>query len=125
MNMFLALLPRKDLSVMWKRDESKTVYVGRRQVCNNQMTTFSSSTFGMFQCKICTTLDKKAQLWRDGLILLQVHAVHSHVECLVAMHTVDLVLLFILSTLYVVEAKEQKQDVFHYSTLSCLFGEVC
>ena len=91
MYMFPSLLPRKKLSVIWKRDESKKVYVGRRQVCSSQMTTFSSSTFGMFQSKICTTLDKMAQLWRDGLVLSQGHAVHSHVECLVTMHIVDLV----------------------------------
>ena len=58
--MFPALLPPKDLSVMWKRDESKKVYVGRRQVCSSQTTIFSPSAFGMFQSKVCTTLDKKA-----------------------------------------------------------------
>ena len=66
--MFPALLPPKDLSVMWKRDKSKKVYVGRRQVCSSQTTIFSPSAFCMFQSKVCTTLDKKAQLWRNGLI---------------------------------------------------------
>ncbi|XP_062499640.1 uncharacterized protein LOC134176960 isoform X2 [Corticium candelabrum] len=83
--MFPALLPSKDLSVMWKRDESKKVYVGRRQVCSSQTTIFSPSAFGMFQSKVCTTLDKKAQLWRNGLILSQGDEAEFHVECLVAM----------------------------------------
>ena len=83
--MFPALLPPKDLSVMWKRDESKKVYVGRRQVCSSQTTIFSPSAFGMFQSKVCTTLDKKAQLWRNGMITSQGDAVQFHVECLVAM----------------------------------------
>ena len=83
--MFPALLPPKDLSIMWKRDESKKVYVGRRQVCRSQTTIFSTSAFGMFQSKVCTTLDKKAQLWRNGLITLQGDTVQFHVECLVAM----------------------------------------
>ncbi|XP_062500187.1 death-associated protein kinase 1-like [Corticium candelabrum] len=83
--MFPALLPPKDLSVMWKRDESKKVYVGRRQVCSSQTTIFSPSAFGMFQSKVCTTLDKKAQLWRNGMITTQGDTVQFHVECLVAM----------------------------------------
>ncbi|XP_062499437.1 death-associated protein kinase 1-like isoform X2 [Corticium candelabrum] len=83
--MFPALLPSKDLSVMWKRDESKKVYVGRRQVCSSQTTIFSPSAFGMFQSKACTTLDKKAQLWRNGLITSQGDTVQFYVECLVAM----------------------------------------
>ncbi|XP_062500206.1 uncharacterized protein LOC134177442 [Corticium candelabrum] len=83
--MFPALLPPKDLSVMWKRDESKKVYVGRRQVCSSQTTIFSPSAFGMFQSKVCTTLDKKAQLWRNGLILSQGDTVSNRVACLVAM----------------------------------------
>ena len=83
--MFPALLSPKDLSVMWKRDESKKVYVGRRQVCSSQTTIFSPSAFGMFQSKVCTTLDKKAQLWRNGLITSQGDTVSNHVACLVAM----------------------------------------
>ncbi|XP_062505696.1 uncharacterized protein LOC134182316 isoform X2 [Corticium candelabrum] len=83
--MFPALLPPKDLSVMWKREESKKVYVGRRQVCSSQTTIFSPSAFGMFQSKVCTTLDKKAQLWRNGLITSQGDTVQFYVECLVAM----------------------------------------
>ena len=83
--MFPALLLPEDLSVMWKRDESKKVYVGRRQVCSSQTTIFSPSAFGMFQSKVCTTLDKKAQLWRNGLILSQGDEAEFHVECLVAM----------------------------------------
>ena len=83
--MFPALLPPKDLSVMWKREESKKVYVGRRQVCRSQTTIFSPSAFGMFQSKVCTTLDEKAQLWRNGLITSQGDTVQFHVECLVAM----------------------------------------
>ncbi|XP_062505439.1 death-associated protein kinase 1-like isoform X3 [Corticium candelabrum] len=83
--MFPALLPPKDLSVMWKRDESKKVYVGRRQVCNSQTTIFSPSAFGMFQSKVCTTLDKKALLWRNGLITSQGHEAKFHVQCLIAM----------------------------------------
>ena len=83
--MFPALLPPKDLSVMWKRDESKKVYVGRRQVCNSQTTIFSPSAFGMFQSKVCTTLDEKAQLWRNGLIVSQGDTVSNRVACLVAM----------------------------------------
>ncbi|XP_062499994.1 uncharacterized protein LOC134177236 isoform X2 [Corticium candelabrum] len=82
---FPALLPPKDLSVVWKRDESKKVYVGRRQVCRSQTTIFSPSAFGMFQSKVCTTLDKKAQLWRNGLITSQGDTVQFYVECLVAM----------------------------------------
>ena len=82
---FPALLPPKDLSVVWKRDESKKVYVGRRQVCSSQTTIFSPSAFGMFQSKVCTTLDKKAQLWRNGLITSQGDSIHYYVECLVAM----------------------------------------
>ena len=83
--MFPALLPSKDLSVMWMRDESKKVYVGRRQVCSSQTTIFSPSAFGMFQSKVCTTLDKKAQLWRNGLITSQGDTVSNRVACLVAM----------------------------------------
>ena len=83
--MFPALLSPKDLSVMWKRDESKKVYVGRRQVCSSQTIIFSPSAFVMFQSKVCTTLDKKAQLWRNGLITSQGDTVQFHVECLVAM----------------------------------------
>ena len=83
--MFPALLPPKDLSVMWMRDESKKVYVGRRQVCSSQTTIFSPSAFGMFQSKVCTTLDKKAQLWRNGLITSQGDTVQFYVECLIAM----------------------------------------
>ncbi|XP_062519393.1 uncharacterized protein LOC134194477 isoform X3 [Corticium candelabrum] len=83
--MFPALLPPKDLSVMWKRDESKKVYVGRRQVCSSQTTIFSPSAFGMFQSKVCTTLDKKAQLWRNGLITSQGDEAKFHVQCLIAM----------------------------------------
>ena len=83
--MFPALLPPKDLSVMWKKDESKKVYVGRRQVCSSQTTIFSPSTFCMFQSKVCITLDQKARLWRDGLILSQGNTVHNVIECLVAM----------------------------------------
>ena len=83
--MFPALLPPKDLSVVWKRDESKKVYVGRRQVYSSQTTIFSPPAFGMFQSKVCTTLDKKAQLWRNGLILSQGDTVSNRVECLVAM----------------------------------------
>ncbi|XP_062508328.1 uncharacterized protein LOC134184604 [Corticium candelabrum] len=83
--MFPALLPPKDLSVMWKKDESKKVYVGRRQVCRSQTTIFSPSTFCMFQSKVCITLDQKARLWRDGLILSQCSTVHNLIECLVAM----------------------------------------
>ena len=83
--MFPALLPSKDLSVMWKKDESKKVYVGRRQVCRSQTTIFSPSTFCMFQSKVCITLDQKARLWRDGLILSQCSTVHNLIECLVAM----------------------------------------
>ena len=87
--MFPALLPPKDLSVVWKRDESKKVYVGRCQVCSSQTTIFSPSAFGMFQSNVCTSLDKKAQLWRNGLIVSQGDSIHCHVECLVA--TIDLV----------------------------------
>ena len=83
--MFPALLPSKDLSVMWKKVESKKVYVGRRQVCRSQTTIFSPSTFCMFQSKVCITLDQKARLWRDGLILSQCSTVHNLIECLVAM----------------------------------------
>ena len=83
--MFPALLPPKDLSVMWKKDESKKVYVGRRQVCRSQMTIFSPSAFCMFQSKVCTTLDKEALLWRDGLSLSQGNTVCDLIECLVAM----------------------------------------
>ena len=83
--MFPALLPPKDLSVMWKRDESKKVYVGRRQVCSSQTTIFSPSAFGMFQSKVCTTLDTEARLWRNGLIVSQGDSFHCHVKCLVAM----------------------------------------
>ena len=83
--MFPALLPPMDLSVMWKRDESKKVYVGRRQVCSSQTTIFSPSAFGMFQSKVCTTLDKKALLWRNGLITSQGDTVQFYVECLIAM----------------------------------------
>ena len=83
--MFPALLPPKDLSVMWKRDESKKVYVGRRQVCSSQTTIFSPSAFGMFQSKVHTTLDPEARLWRDGLIVSQGDSIDFHVECLVAM----------------------------------------
>ncbi|XP_062523372.1 uncharacterized protein LOC134198047 [Corticium candelabrum] len=83
--MFPALLPPKDLSVMWKRDESKKVYVGRRQVCSSHTTIFSPSAFGMFQSKVCTTLDKKAQLWRNGLITSQGDEAKFHVQCLIAM----------------------------------------
>ena len=83
--MFPALLPPKDLSVMWKREESKKVYVGRRQVCSSQTTIFSPSAFCMFQSKVCTTLDKKAQLWRNGLITSQGDTVSNRVACLVAM----------------------------------------
>ena len=83
--MFPALLPPKDLSVMWEKDESKKVYVGRRQVCSSQTTIFSPSTFCMFQSKVCTTLDPTARLWRDGLILSQGSTVHNLIECLVAM----------------------------------------
>ena len=83
--MFPALLPPKDLSVMWKRDESKKVYVGRRQVCSSQTTIFSPSAFGMFQSKVCTTLDTEARLWRNGLIVSQGDSIHCHVKCLVAM----------------------------------------
>ena len=83
--MFPALLPSKDLSVMWMRDESKKVYVGRRQVCSSQTTIFSPSVFGMFQSKVCATLDGNTRLWRDGLILSQGSAAYNFVECLVAM----------------------------------------
>ena len=83
--MFPALLLPKDLSIMWKKDESKEVYVGRRQVCRSQTTIFSPSTFCMFQSKVCITLDQKARLWRDGLILSQCSTVHNLIECLVAM----------------------------------------
>ena len=83
--MFPALLLPEDLSVMWKRDESKKVYVGRRQVCSSQTTIFSPSAFGMFQSKVCTTLDKKAQLWRNRLIASRGDEAEFHVECLVAM----------------------------------------
>ncbi|XP_062510110.1 uncharacterized protein LOC134186192 isoform X3 [Corticium candelabrum] len=83
--MFPALLPPKDLSVMWKKDESKKVYIGRRQVCRSQTTIFSPSTFCMFQSKVCSTLDPEARLWRDGLILSQCNTVHNLIECLVAM----------------------------------------
>ena len=83
--MFPALLPPKDLSIMWKRDESKKVYVGRRQVCSSETTIFSPSAFGMFQSKVCTTLDKTAQLWRNGLITSQGDTVSNRVACLVAM----------------------------------------
>ena len=83
--MFPALLPRKDLSVMWEKDESKKVYVGRRQVCSSQTTIFSPSTFCMFQSTVCITLDQKARLWRDGLILSQGSTIHNLIECLVAM----------------------------------------
>ncbi|XP_062506502.1 death-associated protein kinase 1-like isoform X3 [Corticium candelabrum] len=83
--MFPALLPPKDLSVMWEKDESKKVYVGRRQVCSSQTTIFSPSTFCMFQSRVCTTLDPEARLWRDGLILSQGSTVHNLIECLVAM----------------------------------------
>ena len=83
--MFPALLPPKDLSVMWKKVESKKVYVGRRQVCSSQTTIFSPSTFCMFQSKVCTTLDPEARLWRDGLILSQGSTVYNLIECLVAM----------------------------------------
>ena len=83
--MFPALLPSKDLSVMWMRDESKKVYVGRRQVCSSHTTIFSPSAFGMFQSEVCTTLDKKAQLWRNGLITSQGDTVSNRVACLVAM----------------------------------------
>ena len=83
--MFPALLPSKDLSVMWKRDESKKVYVGRRQVCSSQTTIFSPSAFGIFQSKVCTKLDKTALLWRNGLITSQGDTVSNRVACLVAM----------------------------------------
>ena len=83
--MFPALLPPKDLSVMWMRDESKKVYVGRRQVCSSQTTIFSPFAFGMFQSKVYTTLDKKAVLWRNGLITSQGDTVSNRVACLVAM----------------------------------------
>ena len=83
--MFPALLPPEDLSVMWKRDWSKKVYVGRRQVCSSQTTIFSPSAFGMFQSKVHTTLDPEAMLWRDGLIVSQGDSIDCHVECLVAM----------------------------------------
>ena len=83
--MFPALLPPKDLSVMWKRDESKKVYVGRRQVCSSQTTIFSPSAFGMFQSKVHTTLDTEARLWRDGLIVSRGDSIDCRVECLVAM----------------------------------------
>ncbi|XP_062499311.1 uncharacterized protein LOC134176668 isoform X6 [Corticium candelabrum] len=83
--MFPALLPSKHLSVMWKRDESKKVYVGRRQVCSSQTTIFSPSAFGMFQSKVHTTLDTEARLWRNGLIVSRGDSIDCHVECLVAM----------------------------------------
>ncbi|XP_062514456.1 uncharacterized protein LOC134190042 isoform X2 [Corticium candelabrum] len=87
MYMFPALLPHKDLSAMWESDDSKskTVHVGRRQVCSSQMTIFSPCTFGKFQSKVCTTIDPEARLWRNGLILLQGDTVYGQVECLVAM----------------------------------------
>ena len=83
--MFPALLPPKDLSVMWMREESKKVYVGRRQVCSSQTTIFSPSAFGMFQSKVCVTLDGNTRLWRNGLILSQGSTAYNFVECLVAM----------------------------------------
>ena len=83
--MFPALLPPKTLSVIWKIDESKKVYVGRRQVCSSPTTIFSPSAFGMFQSKVCTTLDAEARLWRNGLIVSQGDSIHCHVKCLVAM----------------------------------------
>ena len=82
--MFPALLPPKDLSVMWKRDESKKVYVGRRQVCSSQTTIFNPSAFCMFQSKVHTTLDTEARLWRNGLIVSRGDSIHCHVECLVS-----------------------------------------
>ena len=85
MYMFPALLPPKDLSVMWKEDESKKVYVGRRHVCSSQTTIFSPTIFCMFQSKVCTTLDKTALLWRDGLILSEGDRDCERVKCLVAM----------------------------------------
>ena len=85
MYMFLALLPPKDLSVMWKEDKKFKVYAGRRQVCSSQTTIFSPSAFVMFQSKVCTTLDQKARLSRDALILAQGDTVQTYVECLVAM----------------------------------------
>ena len=83
--MFPALLPSKDLSVMWKKDESKKVYVGRRQVCRSKTTIFSPSTFCMFQSKVCTTFKQYTKLWRDGLIQSRGDTVGNYVDCLVAM----------------------------------------
>ena len=83
--MFPALLPPKDLSFMWKKDESKKVYVGRRQVCRSQTTIFSPSTFCMFQSKVCITFKQNTKLWRDGLIQSQGDTVSNYIDCLVAM----------------------------------------
>ena len=83
--MFPALLPPKDLSVMWKKDKSKKVYVGRRQVCRSKTTIFSPSTFCMFQSKVCITFKQNTKLWRDGLIQSQGDTVGNYVDCLVAM----------------------------------------
>ena len=54
-------------------------------MCSSQTTIFSPSAFGMFQSKVCITLYKKAQLWRNGLITSQGDTICNLVACLVAM----------------------------------------
>ena len=82
---FPSLLSPIDMSVAWNKEyKNKTVYVGRRLVCRDEKTIISPSTFAKFQSN-CTTLDKKARLGTNKVILSTGSTISSHVECLVVM----------------------------------------
>lgn len=83
--MFPAHLPFKLWPEMWIKDENKKVYVGRRSQCCSDTSIFSPTSFSLFQCKACISLDRRATLWRDGMIVTKVDSAPFQVQCLVAM----------------------------------------
>ena len=81
------LPPLQHVSEVWKKEEEKKVYVGRRQLCSSPTSIFSPAAFSLFQCQACIQIDKLACLWRDVIIVERAESVESHVQCLVT--TVD------------------------------------
>jgi hypothetical protein len=79
------LPPLHQLSEMWKKEEDKKVYVGRRMLCTSPTSIFSPATFSLFQCQACLQIDKQARLWRDGIIVARAEPVATHVECMAYM----------------------------------------
>lgn len=86
--LFPVHLPVRKLEVMWQRSDRMKVYVGRRvQFQHDTTSIFRPGTFSLFQCKACVALDRKGELWRDGMIIRKRDNVYCPIECLVAMTT--------------------------------------